>query len=141
MARKRKKKNLLDADFLSSISMSTPWGESPNSGTSVSRLSRGNTCVQKGKYLSKTELKKFVEERSAVHVEYIRQTHMTKRRAMMIGCLCIVASCALLVFAPEHRETTSYAVSLALVIVAGGAFGYGQISLKSKEHELRVDAD
>lgn len=139
---RRKRARKIEDEFLNKVEMSVPWGaERSNNGPIAARFARGVTCLQEGKNLSQKELGDFVKERSAVHVEYIRQTQSTKRWAMAIGCSSIIASCAMLVFAREGREITAYVVGVILIIVAAGSFGYARVRIKNSEREISVDSE
>lgn len=141
------------------VKMALPWAVGmSNDGESTrlevpSRLSRGSVLLQEasvittgGRHtgdepLSGNGLEQFVEQRSEVHKEFIRQEQITKRWGIAAACLCVVASAIVLVFAPEGRETTSYVVGAVLVVLAAGAFGFTKASASHRETKMSVSKD
>ena len=147
----------LDADDFAKrfaeVKMVTPWAvgmRNTGRSTSFKAMSRGSGLIQEGRVLtegdlsacearlSETGLERFVEQRSEVHKEFIRQAEITKRWGMATACLCVVASAAVLVFAPEGREITSYVVGAALVVLAAGAFGFTKASASNGKNKVKV---
>ena len=126
----------------SKVSMTAPWNVQGGPYRNVAtRFSRGDIPSQFGETIGDIDLNRFVKERSLVHSEYIRQAETTKRWAMIVGCICIVASAIILIFAPEGRESVSYLIGLVLFIVAGGAFGYGRVWMKNNKGEIGASRD
>ena len=83
----------------------------------------------------------FVMERTALHQAYIREQERTKRIGMVLAAVLILGAAALILFAPEGRETLSYWIGAALVIFAAGAMGYKRVWGKTKNNSFGADQD
>ena len=83
----------------------------------------------------------FVRERTRVHETYIIEQERTKRIGMILSVMLILGAGALILFAPEGRETLSYWIGAALIIFAAGAMGYKRVWGKSKNVVIGADQD
>lgn len=83
--------------------------------------------------------KVFIEERSAVHTEYIREDQRTRRLTLMLAAGLIAVAALVSVFAPAGHEVLAYAAAVALVAFAAGAIGF--TAIKWKGAEFTKDSD
>ena len=83
----------------------------------------------------------FLRERTRLHETYIKEQELTKRIGIILSAVLILSAAALILFAPEGRETLSYWIGAALVIFAAGAMGYQRIWGKSKNISFGADQD
>ena len=65
----------------------------------------------------------FLKERSRVHNLYIREQEMSRRLGLVIGTVLLLGAMMILAFAPSGRETLSYWIGAAMVLLAAGAAG------------------
>ena len=118
------------------IELSAPW-------SGANRQIARNVSIRGLKNLaSGTKLrdnKVFIRERSAVHSKYIEETEKTKRTAIIVGCLCLLSSAAVLLFAPSGKEIVSYVIAFVLFIVAAGAFGFTRVAVKRGDFTVGAD--
>src|ERR1700760_725633 len=97
----RKRKNATPPE----VRLSAPWGaESPQ-------------------YIINRQSDVFVEQRTRVHERFILEQAKTRRLALILAAILILAACAVVLFAPPGRETISYWIGAALLIFAAGASG------------------
>jgi hypothetical protein len=108
------------------IRLSTPWGNACN----VSQGLRGGDSES---------LNAFITERTRLHELYIKEQAKTKRMALILTAILILASGAIVLFAPEGRETLSYWIGAALLVFAAGAAGYGRLWAKVPGVSVRAD--
>jgi hypothetical protein len=101
------------------VQMSAPW-ERLRSLPAMQNVScRVPTRVE--------EVTRVVEDRSRVHIEWIREEARTKRLALIIGAILFVVGCQVIVFAPSGRETVAAIVGAAMLVVAAGTAGYRRV--------------
>jgi hypothetical protein len=72
----------------------------------------------------------FIAERTRLHELYIREQARNKRIALILAAILMLASGALITFAPKGREKLSFWVGGALVIFAAGSAGFGRVWAK-----------
>jgi len=107
------------------IELSTPWGENNIlRGTDIN-ISRDSEI--------------FIKERTELHKKYIEQQEKTKRISLVLAVVLILFATALLIFAPEGKETLSYIVCGVLFVFAAGAVGYKRIWGKIPFAEFEAD--
>jgi len=91
--------------------------------------------------LSPRTAERFLIERTQVHALYIAEQEKTKRLGLILAAVLIIAASAIILFAPEGRETLSYWIGVALVIFAAGAVGYKRVWGKTKNISFGADQD
>lgn len=107
---------------------SQEWLEEQDSRNVVERYSEETALV-------------FLRERTRLHETYIKEQERTKRIGTLLAALLILGAAALILFAPEGRETLSYWIGAALVIFAAGSVGYRRIWGKSRNLFFAADQD
>lgn len=114
------------------ICLSTPWISTANVFTSASWMP---WHIRESRKLQAL----FLAERSRVHEVYIREEHKTKRLSMIIAATLTMVSVVIMVFAPAGRETLSYWLGAAILVIAAGSMGYKRIRGKTPGFSLRAD--
>jgi hypothetical protein len=117
--------------------------------SSVQRFTRGNVASQHTHFsphflsapmkLDSDDpevMKIFLESRIRVQETFIKEMERTRRTALWLSAALLATACVVPVFAPPEREAISYLVSVALLIFAAGAAGYGFVRVKNKEIEI-----
>ncbi len=76
-----------------------------------------------------------------MHKAYIEEQEKTKRLWLVLSVIALLSALALIVFAPEGRETLSYWIGGALLVFSAGAAGFKRVWGKSKVFSLGADQD
>jgi hypothetical protein len=71
-----------------------------------------------------------VSRQAEILQAHIRAKTIEKLGLYLLAALLMIAAALMVVFAPNGREATSGIIAFALVLVAGGAAGYGKFSVK-----------
>jgi hypothetical protein len=78
----------------------------------------------------------FIQERSLVHREYIRQVERTKRLGYGLSAALFAAAIFTPLIAPEGREVISLMTSGGLVVFAAGAWGFSKIQITALKQKI-----
>jgi hypothetical protein len=140
---------------VSTVELSTPWGrENSNSnrcysnGISIREESDSEIRHGGSSYDNTTNIatgildpSEFIRERSIVHLQYIIEENKTKRLALVISALLVIAGGFILAYAPAANRVLANFIGIALVISAGGAAGYKRLWFRSRERQLLADSE
>jgi len=132
----RKKRKQLEADDQSEltpngagnhVSLSAPWGRRQ---------------LQHVMGIEDPEaVENFVKERTRVHELFIREQEKTKRLSLFLSSVLVLSAGLIVLFAPQGRETLSYWIGAAILIMAAGAAGYKRIWGKTRHFTFGADQD
>ena len=120
-------------DNHTSIELAVPWG------ALVNRI--GHSYVErpsKTHAIDSLTAQIFLTSRARVHEQHIVEQGKTKRLAMLISGVALIASLLVLAFTPEHNKELSYWIGGALILTAAGGAGYGRLYAKTGPMELKA---
>ncbi len=105
-----------------SVVLSAPWGgdQGASSGSKTATM-----CLAERADSGLSN--RYVKEGTRVHVIYIREEARTRRLGLVLAFLLILAATAVILFAPEEKEVSSYWIGAALIIFASGAVGFSRV--------------
>lgn len=72
-------------------------------------------------------------------LELAKEKEKTKRYLLLAACFMLLTGCSFVVFSPEGKETISYIVSGALIIISLGAIGVSSFKLKTPITEVTAN--
>lgn len=109
------------------IQLSVPWGDA--------------TCYKNvvAGQLDGKALENFIDQRTRAHILYIQEEARTKRLTLVISSVFLLASIAIILFAPDGREIRSFLLSGVLLVFAAGTFGYKRVYGKTKGGSFGAD--
>lgn len=110
----------------SRIELSAPWGAQQR------RISNTESAALE---------EAFIRQRSNIHLQYIIEENKTKRMALVISVLLVIAGGLILVYAPRDNRMLANFIGIALVLAAGGAAGYRRLWFRSAKRQLLADSD
>jgi hypothetical protein len=110
------------------IKISTPWG---------GYQQMGNVIISPNQRIQR----KFIEDRSKVHLEYIKETEKTKRISLIASAILLALGLVIIIFGPTEKQTLSYWIGASLLLLAAGTAGYKRIWAKSKILDIKADQD
>ncbi len=70
----------------------------------------------------------------------MREEEKSRRLRFVVAAILVLSAAVITVFAPEGKATTSYWIGAALVLLAGGAAGYGRVIGKAGAFSLVADS-
>ncbi len=82
-----------------------------------------------------------IKARTKLHVEALKEGEKTKRLALVLAAVMVVAALLAVLFAPAGREVVSYWIGATLFVFAAGAAGYKRVWGKSKVVSVGADQD
>ncbi len=115
----------------SSIRLSAPWGGNQNISNIAYIPDESSPDIHSN----------FVKERTRLHEVYIREQARNKRIGLVLAFLLILSASLIPLFAPAGRETMSYWIGAALIIIAAGAAGFGRVWGKAASISFGADQD
>lgn len=114
-----------DGQPMATVELSVPWAAKDET-----YLLNYALCLNREEFVN------FVHERTELHKVYIIESERTRRILLILASILVALSVIIPIFAPNGRETISYAVGLALFVLSAGAAGYSVVKLSFEKKSL-----